>query len=310
MEEELSAKKRYGILALFILIAIGVRLWEYFKQVPPAAALPTHVISAVLGLILIPLIYKLTKIASDSTYAGLFASGLAVNVPLYSWGVSGQLALTLALGFFFFTLFSLLSIKKISDWKPIIAVPLIFAFIHVYSLLLIPIFALYILLSTLEEKELSKNEVIFILISSIFIFAIFLFFKATPTGFSTVQKYVQMHYYTVAAEHLTLQKAFALAGYLPIYLGIIGSYFGLKEKRKSVLLLLSTAGILFGAMSAGLVAVTHGLPFLILSLCTLAGFALKEAQRKIDISKFKKYENLLTAAIFAAALIIGFLFFL
>lgn len=310
MEEEISVKKRYGILALFILIAIGVRIWEFFKQAPPAAALPTHAISAVLGLLLIPLIYKLTKIASDSTYAGLFAAGLAINVPLYGWGVSGQLALTLALGFFFFTLLCLLSIKKISDWKPIIAVPLIFAFIHVYSLLLIPIFALYILLSTLEEKELSKNEVIFILISSLFIFSIFLFFTAAPTNFSIIQKYVQAHYYAVAAEHLTLQKAFALAGYLPIYLGMIGSYFGVKEKRKSVLLLLSTMGILFGAMSAGLVAITRGLPFLILSLCALAGFALKEAQKKIAISKFKKYENLLTAAIFAAALIIGFLFFL
>lgn len=303
-------KNRFATLAVFILIAIVLRAWSFVMDRPPASDFASNLASIIIGLFVIPLVYKIAKEATDSVEAGLFAAALSIAIPLYTWKTVGQFSHTLAIGFFFLTIFLFIILKEIGDWKKIIVVPLIFAFVHVYSMLLIPVFALYLLFSKLEDKKLGKNELIFAGLSSLFIFLIFLSFTASPAFFALAQQYISTHYYTIAAENFTLVKAFALAGMIPIYLGFLGAYFGLKMKKKIALLALSIICVFFLAMIFNVVAIVLGLPYFTIALAIMSSFAYKELERGVEISRFKKFSKQLAILIFALVILFGVLHWL
>ena len=282
-----SEKYKFVALAIFIIIALALRIWSVFSDPPLEVNFSTNLASIVAGLFIIPLVYKIAKRATDSTEAGLFSAALSIAIPLYSRKTVGQLSHTLAIGFFFLTILLFIHLKEIGDWKKIIVVPLIFAFINIYSMLLIPVFGLYFLFSKLEDKKPSRNEIMFASISSLFIFLIFLFFTASPAFFALIQQYASTHYYTITAENFTLIKAFALAGMIPIYVGFLGTYFGLKTKKKISLLIISTLCVFFLAIISNGLAIVLGLPYFTISLAIMSSFAYKELENNINTSKFK-----------------------
>jgi len=300
-------KTKFAILATFILIAIALGIWSIFTDSSPVNDFSTNLASIIIGLLIIPTAYKIAKKATGNTNAGLFSAALSIAIPLYNWRTVGQLSLTLAIGFFFLTILLFTHLKEIGDWKKIIVVPLIFSFVHIYSLLLIPVFGLYFLFSKLESRKLNKNEIMFAGISSLFIFLIFLFFTASPALFAIIKQYVGAHYYTIAAENFTLIKAFALAGMIPIYLGFLGTYFGLKIKKKVALLILSIISVSFLAMAFNTTAIVLGLPYFTISLAIMAGFAYTEFEREVEISKFKKYSKQIIFIIFITVILFGLL---
>ena len=304
---EKNNKTRFAILAVFILIAIALKTWLILADSPPITDFSTNLAATIVGLSIIPMVYKIAKKATGSTNAGLFSAALSIAIPLYNWRTVGHLSHTLAIGFFFLTILLFAHLKEIGDWKKIIVVPLIFAFTHIYSILLIPVFGLYFLFSKLESKKLNKNEIIFAGLSSLFIVLIFLFFTATPAFFAIVKQYAGTHYYTLTTENFTLIKAFALAGMIPIYLGFMGTYFGLKIKKKVALLILSIISVSFLAMIFNASAFALGLPYFTVSLATMAGFVYSEFERGIETSKFKKFNKQIAFIIFIIVILFGIL---
>lgn len=300
-------KNRFVILAVLILIAIALRLWSFINDAAPKSDFDTNLASTIVGLFIIPMVYKIAKKATNNTEAALFAAALSIAIPLYSWRTVSQLSHTLAIGFFFLNILLFVHLKEIGDWKKIIVVPLIFAFTHVYSLLLIPVFALYILFVKLEDKKLNKNELIFAGVSSLFIFLIFLFFTASPAIFALAQEYVSKHYYSIVAETFTLNKAIALAGLIPIYLGFLGTYYGIKFNKKTALLTLSIICISFLAMAINIIPIILGVPYFTLSLTIMSGFTYSEFKNRLKISRFKKYELQIIILVFVLAILFGIL---
>jgi len=300
-------KNRFVILAVFILIAIALGAWSFLTDTPPEVNVASNVASIIAGLFIIPMVYKIAKEATDSVEAGLFSAALSIAIPLFDWRTVGHLQHTIAIGLFFLTLLLFVLLKQIGDWKKIIVVPLIFAFVHVYSVILIPLFGLYFLFAKLEDKKPGKNELIFAGISSLFIFLIFVFFTASPAFFAIAQQYIGTHYFTIAAENFTLVKAFALVGMIPIYIGFLGAYFGLKMKKKIALLTLSTICVFFVAMAVNVLAVVLGLPYFTIALAIMGSFAYKELKRGLEISRLKKFEKQIAIIVFTLVILFGIL---
>ncbi len=303
-----SVVERYKYPALAAILAAAFGLWLlFFKAIPPTVeSFGEYAVSGAVGLLVILLIYKIAEKATGSAGAGLFAAALASTIQLYSWKTVAQLTHTVSLFFFFISILALLYVKDI-NWTLLIIPVLTFSLLHVYSLALIPIFLLYSLIMWIEQKEMSRDEFYFILTSTAVLLVIFLVLRFTPTLYLIVKQYISAHYYSIAGEALTLKSLFVLAGVIPIYLGLYGTFMGLKQEKKSVQLLVSSAAILFTAMLFNVVPTSLGMPYFALSLTALSGFVYFAIESYIRSSVLKRHEPLVLAIAVVILMALGFL---
>ena len=308
--ENYFSKKSIAFLSGLLAYAIILRAISWYITPPPSINFTSNLLSVIIGIAIIIPIYIIASKITGMTHAGLFSAALAATIPLFSWKVTAQLTHSLALLFFILSILSLMFMKDIGDWKLIILIPLIFAFIHIYALLLIPILGLYFVFVKLEEKEFSRNEIFYSVIATLGILGIFLFFTSTTALFLVVQQYIERNYYSIAAETFTLTSTFAFAGLIPTYLGVFGTYTGLKERKKSVLLLMSAASILILALSFRVVPALLAFPYFSLILATLAGFFFKNLDKNLEYTKLKSYKNIIYLVAFAIVLSSGAVHFL
>ncbi len=303
MEENKKRKHRY-ILASFVILAFLLRLWNFIRD-PPTTNPENFWLATALELTLIILVYVIAKKVANNVEAGLFSALLATTIPYYNWRVAAQVTHTLAVFMFFLTVLCFIYLKELKDWRKVIIVPLVFAFIHVYALFLIPVLLVYVLFIKLERKDFNKNEIIFAIVVSLATLGIFAFFTATPAFLLIVKQYVSMRYYTTAAENFTLTRAFALAGLVPIYLGAFGAYQGLMKRRKPAIFLSSIAAVFLLFMAFNIIAIKLGLPYFSIALVCLASFFYKGLQDWVLASKLKNYEQIIRIASFVSVFIIG-----
>ena len=290
-----------GILAVAALL----RVYQFVKFGPLSIDVDEYVISKVLDLIIIGLVFGLTIKVTKSRTAGLFAAALSVGIPLYNWTIAFELYHTLALFLYLLTIYILMSVKDMEDWWFGLFVPLILSFIHIYSLFLVAALILFVILVKLEKIEFSKKELYFIGAATGIIALVFISFTITPALIFVIKQYINVGYYTLAAENFTLAKALSIAGTLPLYLGILGAYYSVKRRSKNSLLLLSTAAIFVLIMLFNIVPISLGLPYFILSLAGLSGFVYEKFAKTLSVSRFKSQKNLMIFLVFAVVLIIS-----
>ncbi len=303
-----SVVEQYKYPILAAILAVSFALWFFFFKVipPPAENLADYVVSGAVGLLVILLIYKIAEKATGSAGAGLFSAAMASTITLYSWKTVAQLTHTVSLFFFLLSILALLYVKEI-NWTLLIIPVLTFSLLHVYSLALVPIFLLYSGVMWLEKKEMSRDEFYFILTSAAVLLVVFLVLRLTPTLYLLVKQHVSVNYFSIVGEKLTLRSLLTLAGVLPIYLGLYGTYIGLKQEKKSVQLLVSSAAILFAAMLFNVVPTSLGMPYFALSLVALSGFVYFAIESYIRSSVLKKHEPAVLAAAVIILMALGFL---
>jgi len=294
-----------ALLAGIIFLSAALRVYKYYLDPPIATDIFTCSLSIAVSIAIVFVIYEISLKLTENNWGALFSAALAATIPLYSWRTVAQLTHSLAVLLFFLSILVLLYMKDIGGWKPALIAPLILAFVHVYALLFIPILIVYILLVKLEQKELSKNEIYFALASSVLIFSIFFFFTATPALLLLVQEYIKINYYSFAAENFSVTGIFAIAGLVPTYVGMFGLYLGMHERKKSVLLLLSTVIAILLAVLFNLIPIKLGLPYFSLTLGALAGFFWKSCDEAMEKTKLKNYKIYLTGLGFFIALAAG-----
>ncbi len=303
MEEDRRRKHLY-ILVSFITLAFLLRLWNYIRD-PPTVNPENFWLATALELALVVIVYAVAKKIAANAEAGLFSALLATTVPIYNWRVTAQVTHTLAVFMFFLTVLCFIHLKELGDWKKVIIVPLVFAFVHVYVLFLIPIFAAYAIFVKLEGKNLNRNEIMFIAVASLVSLGIFVFFTATPAFLLMVKQYASMRYYTTAVENFTLNRAFALAGLVPIYLGAFGAYLGFMKQQKPAVFLSSAAAIFLLFMAFNVLAIKLGLPYFGIALTCLASLFYRELKDRILTSRLKRYGHIIRIVAFLSVLAIG-----
>ena len=120
-----------------------------------------------------------------------------------------------------------------------------------------------------------------------------------------IKEYLQANYYAFAAENFSVTGIFAVAGLVPTYVGMFGLYLGLHERKKSVLLLLSTVITILLVALFNLVPIRLILPYFGLTLAALAGFFWKDADKFMQTTKLKRFWIYLTALGFFIVLAAG-----
>ncbi|MEM4247929.1 MAG: hypothetical protein QXH80_01565 [Candidatus Nanoarchaeia archaeon] len=307
----MADKKSAAVLAGLIAFGLMLRTYVTINSAVPEINVINNWISIVIGLAVIPIIYLISIKLTDNEHASLFSAALAATIPLISWKTVSQLTHTIALLLFLLTILALIYIKELKDWKIAIILPVIFAFVHIYAILLLPILLFYYVFVKLEQKEFNNDETWFSIASVIAVGAIALFFTLTPARLMIVNQYVTLHYYAFSTQLFTLTKAFAFAGLVPVYLGAVGTYIGLKEKRKATLLMVAAGTTLLIAMSLNLMPILLALPYFSLILAVLASFFYKELDKQVETLRIRSYKTaieLLTFAIVLAAGTVHFLF--
>jgi len=304
-------RKSTAALAGLVVLGLALRVYETFKVPPLPADALTNWISIILGLAVVPIVYLIAHKLTEHQHASLFSAALATTIPLFGWKVVSQLTHTIALLLFLLSILALMYIKELGDyWRALVFLPIIFAFVHVYALLLLPIFLLYFLFVKLEQKNFSKDEITFSIVSAICIAAIASFFTLTPAFLAVVQRYVSLNYYSLSTEAFTITKAFAFAGLIPTYLGAFGTYLGLKEKKKSTMLAVAAGATLLVGISTNIIPVLLGLPYFSLVLASLAGFFYKGLDKKVETLRIKDYRTIIELLAFAIVLFAGAVHFL
>ena len=307
---EISKNQSYCILGLLIGISLVLKAYTYLTSPPTDLLKSMYVLALLLGLIIIVLVYALTKELTDNNIAALFASSLAMFIPLYSWKTVNFLNHTFAVILLLLTFLALMYVKETRYWRTLTVIPLILSLVHVYSLIFLPIILLYFLLTKLEKKEVSKREYIFAGVSAMFIIGIFIFLTSTPNLLIMTQEYVKVGYYSLAAENFSITKAFLIAGLLPVYLGAIGAYYAIPKKKKMALLMISACGIFLAAMLFNVIPITIGFPYLGLMLACFAGEVFVRFEKTILTSRIKEKLSSLTFALFVIIFVLNLLHFL
>ena len=307
-QNEISIIDRYKYAFLGFFVAVSIAMAYLSLHIMPSIAqdASSNFYSLLLGISIPLIVYAIAKKATQSTAGSLFASALSAPIQIYTWKTVSQLTHTLAVILFLLTILAFLYLKEI-DWRLAVLLPIIFAFVHIYALAMIPIYLLYMLFVKLEQREVSQAELYFMTVSSAFILGVFTLFQATPALLLIVKEYAVTHYYSIAAEKVVLHTAFIIAGALPIYLGFFGAYESLIKKRKSAYVLLACMLIFLLAMLFNIIPAALATPYFTLVLAGLSGFLYKELHEWLRTTRFKKHLNSIFIISSAVVLALGIL---
>ncbi len=292
-----SGSKDYAYLFAFIALSAGLNIYELIASPPQQINFAANILPIIAIAVIIFAIFKLAEQITGSTKAGLFSAALMAPIQVYTWRAAEPLTNTLGVLFFIVSLYFFMRIKDI-DWRLILIVPVIFAFIHAYSLFLIPIYIIYVGIIKLKRKEVSQNELKLILTSTACILGIFLLFKITPAAIFLFGHYT--NYFAISSAPRVYKSLLVFAGSLPIYIGLYGAYAGITKDKKSAILLTSAAITIFIGFITQLVDLQLGLPYFVAIFVGLAGFAFAEIEKFLQDSKLKSKSEL----IFLAAIIV------
>ncbi|MBI4095267.1 MAG: hypothetical protein HY438_00235 [DPANN group archaeon] len=287
----------YLYLLAFLSLSLGLNVYELIVSPPPQINFWESVFSIIAGAAIIIFVFITAERITNSVKAGLFSAALIIPIQIYTWKTTAQLTHTLGVLFFIASIYFFLRVRDF-DWRLALTVPVVFAFIHIYSLLLIPTYLLYVGITKLKHKEIGQDELKFILASTACILGIFLLFKVTPAAIFLFGKYAS--YFAISSAPKVYKSLLAFAGSLPIYIGLYGAYAGLTKDRKSAILFISAAIVIFTGFITQLVDLQLGLPYFTAVFVCLAGFAFAELEKYLLESKFKhKIEHVFLAAAIA-----------
>jgi hypothetical protein len=274
-------------LPLIILFAIGIRLFfMHYRRTFDLINLGI-LASVVINIIII---YKLALlITKNDKVSSLFPALILAAVPsLPDITIVNQIpALLLAISsiFVMLTIYTMLNLKmlRLGLFFPIIA-----TILHPSAALLVPGFIGYFILSFLEHNKVGKKEITYAALSIIFIVLISFF----SISISTLKLKIPV-----------FQELRQVLGLIPMYVGFIGAYFGLKNKNRKSLLPLSVGGSALFLLFFKIVTVESLVPYIGLNFAALSCLMLVAVQELIKISKFKNHLNKILLYMFLVALI-------
>ncbi len=299
----LAASDYIYLLALLSLSA-GLSLYELAASPPPAINFWESVFSIIAGGAIILFVFITAERITGSVKAGLFSAALMAPIQIYTWKTTAQLSHTLGVLFFIASLYFFSRVKDF-DWRLALIVPVIFSFINFYSLLLIPIYLIYVGIIKLKRKEMGQDELKLMLASTACILGVFLLFKVTPAAIFLFGKYA--NYFAISSAPKVYKSLLAFAGSLPIYIGLYGAYSGLTKDRKPAILFISAAIAIFAGFITQLVGLQIGLPYFAAAFVCLAGFAFAELEKYVLDSKFKHKIGQIFLAASAVVIALGVL---
>ncbi len=280
-------KKQIIPVALILALALSIRIAKnYFTNF---LSLHSIILSTLTIIVLLIAYFVFRKLTTDK-YSALFALAIAAVMPLefdsYLWAISAI--------FFFLTLAAAVSLRKKSNKINrllIYPLPILAAIIHFSSIILVPIFTIYIVLLALEHDVLEKREVRFLIFSILASLILGMSLFGMPSKNTST--------------YVSIATLFTLVGTRPILFGVAGAYYGIKNNISQSLIFVSSAGVMFFLLSINILPTRIGLFYLFISLAGLSGIFFDRTMSFLKKSRLKKFHSLIQVALFVFILITG-----
>ncbi|MBN1175006.1 hypothetical protein JXA48_00010 [Candidatus Woesearchaeota archaeon] len=197
--------------------------------------------------------------------------------------------------FFLLILNSFFSIKEENSLTFVVLI-LLSTFVSSLSLIFVVGFLIYVILIKISSKKLSGFELELILFSGVFITWLhFILYRKLflEHGVSLFQASIPTELLLGSFYGLSVPMAIAIAGMLPLLLGLYGTYYVLfQEVNKKHLLLVSFLFSFIIALWAGFISFTQGFLFITLLLLLLSGVTLKQFNGYLNKTVLQKLKPL------------------
>ncbi len=274
-------------LPVIIVLAVVIRLFFMYMH-RTINIINLGILACVLVNIII--VYKIALLMTkNDVVSSLFPALILAVVPSFPDVAIGNQIPSLLLAassiFFMLTIYTMLNLKTITLG---IFFPIIAAILHPSAALLIPAFIGYFILSFLERHKVGKKEIKFATLAIIFIVLIS-FFSANIA--------------TLSLKLPVFQELKQVVGLIPMYVGFIGAYFGLKNNNRKSLLLLSAGGSALLLLFFKIITIESLVTYIGINFAALSCLMLVEVQELIKISRFKNHLNKILWYMFLIALI-------
>ena len=266
------------LVALFFLIPY------YFKIIP-----------AIFGASIVFVSYLISKEITGNGNVSLLTSFLSGFVPIYFVRIVNNISVySLMVPFMFLLFYFLIKVEQKKYLKLFLLFAFLLPFIGASSFLFILSLIFYIVLSVTEGIKLSKlkKEVILfsffiVLLINLILFKKAFFMHGFDVIYGNVPKIVIANYF----NFFNVLSSIYLIGLLSFFLGIVGVYFGVKERKDSVILLVSLILSILLLLFLRLVNLGIGIMFLAVGLTILSSSTINKFFIYLGKTKLIKFKN-------------------
>jgi len=255
---------------------------------------------------LVFIIYAIALKITTNTTAALLSSLISAFIPLFvSESLNNISVYSLVFLLLFYQIYCLLNIE--THTGRFIILSFLLPFLHPFSFLLSVSFVVYAVLLNLESiriKKLTKEAILFFVLTSILI-SLIIYKKAFVSfGLYAVWQNIPAELIENYFKNINIFMLIYNIGFVPLLLGILGIAFGLfREKKEAAYLLSALVLSVLILLFLRLINFYIGLVFLGIVLVIMSALSIEKAISYINMTKFVNYKK----QIFAAFLLVVFL---
>jgi hypothetical protein len=255
-----------------------------------------------LSLLLVFLIYKLVYKLFENPQVAILVSLISVSVPtLFTYYANSFSPKSLFLIFFLFLLNSFFDLEQEKNIKWFLISFIAITLITPYSLILILGFLVYFLLLKIESLPIKKSTIEVLFFSLLFSFWYHLIIYKTALqkyGLSILWQNIPTDLINLSYADLNPIAAILLVGIVPVTLGLLGIYKTFFDKRKRMLILITSFAIVFLILLwLKVLPLYEGVMFLVLCFVILSSNSINSILEYFDKILFSKLKYSFTILI-------------
>ncbi len=262
------------------------------------------IIPALMASSLIIIVYLIAKKITNNEYAALFSALLSAFIPEYISNTLNQISiLSLFVPLFFLVIYLFIDIKENRKWFLFVAT--IFILLEPLNFLMISTFVLFSFLIIAESKELKIEELeamgfflVFIILVNLIMYKKIYF----EQGIGVIWQNLPLELYGSLFQDFNIISTIGLIGFAPLLMGIIG-FVLVKERTKTLLLLIAILLATFSLLLLKLIPFNEGLLFLAIILCISSALSFERLMEYLKITKLDKYASYIIVGIVLISLI-------
>ena len=256
----------------------------------------TKIITVLLIISLVVIVYLIAKKITKDKNAALITAFLASFIPIEIKTNLNQVSIyAFIIPLILLMFLALINLDNKKYFNLFLVLSFILPLVHPTSLIFILSLFFYIILANTESINISKakKEAIFFAFFLILLID-FLIYRNVflQHGLKIIWQNIPNNLFNEYFKDLNVLEVLYLTGILPIILGSLGIYFGLKRKNNQIALIASAILAVFLLISLKLLNLSTGVLFLSIFLTITSSLTISKFNEYLDLTKFRKFKTL------------------
>ena len=256
----------------------------------------TKIITALLIIFLVVIVYLISKKITKDKNAALFTAFLASFIPIEIKTNLNQVSIyAFIIPLVLLMFLALMNLDNKKYFNLFLVLSFILPLVHPISFIFILSLFFYIILANTESIKITRIKKEAILFTFFLILLInFLIYRNVflQHGLKIIWQNIPNNLFNEYFKDLNVLEILYLTGILPIALGILGIYFGLKRKDNQIVLMASAILAVFLLISLKLLNLSIGVLFLSIFLTITSSLTIARFNEYLDLTKFRKFKTI------------------